>query len=429
MAQLFNQIIGKHEFKITKTDEEKQYVFGWAQVAANEDGSEIQDWQEDIVSPEDLEQSAYDYVLNFRDTGEKHDPKMRKKGKLIESVVFTKEKMAAIGIPEGLIPYGWWVGFHIDDSKTWEKYKNGAYEMFSVEGLGERVPIKPDSIAKSFREVIQKYNHYHDARGRFTTSGGAGGAVGSAAKPVATPAQKPGKPSSVAGSEQKLPAAGGRSLDKPIERAAGRGHISQTEYFKGVKDEKGAVEVIRADLEKSSGQSITTRDAQKMYDSVYSYSGGAYKQIRAAQADPKHASAADKRAAESVEKFIELSPKWNGGEMYRGMNLSGENAAAMIKSLKPGNQVDMQGMSSWTSSKGNATDYTRGDGSKFIFVLPKTSHGTSLEHLSNFPGENEVLLSGKSNLKVKSVENKTETSNGRMKQRYKVTYVTLEEVS
>jgi hypothetical protein len=191
----------KHDFHIAKSDDEKQYIFGWAQVANNEDGSVIEDWQGDIISPEDLEQTAYSYVLDFRDTGERHDPALRKKGKLIESCVFTKEKMRAIGIPDGSIPEGWWAGFHIEDPDAWAKIKSGEYQMFSVEGTGERVPIDDKTVEKShsavsflttlekflkpvkkrltFKDNVVKYNlsylskgnPNHDKKGRFASGG------------------------------------------------------------------------------------------------------------------------------------------------------------------------------------------------------------------------------------------------------------------
>ena len=36
--------------------------------------------------------------------------------RLIESAVFTKEKMEAMGIPEGTLPTGWWIGFQVTDA-------------------------------------------------------------------------------------------------------------------------------------------------------------------------------------------------------------------------------------------------------------------------------------------------------------------------
>ena len=60
---------------------------------------------------------------------------------LIESVVFTEEKMAAMGIPEGTLPVGWWIGFQVTDADVWKKVKDGTYSMFSIEGKAERVEV------------------------------------------------------------------------------------------------------------------------------------------------------------------------------------------------------------------------------------------------------------------------------------------------
>ena len=171
-------------------------------------------------------------MLNFRDTGEEHRPHLRKKGKLVESCVFTAEKQRAMGLPEGILPVGWWIGFKIEDDEAWEKVKNGTYRMFSIEGKAFREPVEKAArnydefpsydmwleenldatmeeqkaakehyknktkkdvekmdrfdyiqevgsshrIAKTFDEIleIKKFNPYHDARGRFTSARGGG---------------------------------------------------------------------------------------------------------------------------------------------------------------------------------------------------------------------------------------------------------------
>ena len=60
---------------------------------------------------------------------------------LVESVIFTKEKMAAMGIPEGVVPEGWWIGFKVTDDEVWEKVKDGTYPMFSIEGEAVREEV------------------------------------------------------------------------------------------------------------------------------------------------------------------------------------------------------------------------------------------------------------------------------------------------
>lgn len=161
---------GAPAFTIAKTEPDKMLVFGWGSVSVDADGTQIEDLQGDMIDPEDLEKAAYDHVLNFRSTGERHDPRLRRKGRLVESCVFTKEKQAAIGIPPGTVPEGWWVGYKIDDPEAWEKIKSGEYQSFSVEGKGERTPIEKARVAKSYDE-LRKFNPYHDARGRFTSRG------------------------------------------------------------------------------------------------------------------------------------------------------------------------------------------------------------------------------------------------------------------
>jgi Putative phage serine protease XkdF len=125
-------------FKIAKSAEDQQLVFGWANIAIDENGEYPLDWDGDITAPEDLEKAAYDFVLKYRATGEAHQGDI--KGQLVESVMFTKEKQQALGIPEGIIPEGWWCGFHIPDKEVFAKIKSGEYEMFSVEGSAKRLP-------------------------------------------------------------------------------------------------------------------------------------------------------------------------------------------------------------------------------------------------------------------------------------------------
>lgn len=132
----------ENNYSIMKTDDDKRLVFGWASVSITVDGEQLEDRQQDLIDPEDLEEAAYEYVLNFRDTGERHNPNLRKKGKLVESCVFTAEKQKAMGLPEGILPVGWWIGFKIEDDEAWEKVKNGTYKMFSIEGKANRIPVK-----------------------------------------------------------------------------------------------------------------------------------------------------------------------------------------------------------------------------------------------------------------------------------------------
>ncbi len=92
----------KGRFKIMKSDDEKMLAFGWASVSMRVDGELIEDWQKDIVEPEELERAAYEFVELYREGGEMHE--RGSAAVLIESIVFTEEKMQAIGIPTGTLP-------------------------------------------------------------------------------------------------------------------------------------------------------------------------------------------------------------------------------------------------------------------------------------------------------------------------------------
>jgi len=127
--------------EIAKQDDEKHIVFGWASVAADSNGDPILDRQGDIIEIGELENAAYEYVLRSRSGGEMHERDRRGIGVMVESIVFTGVKMEALGIPKGILPYGWWIGLKITDEDAWQKIKSGQYRMFSIEGKAKRVPI------------------------------------------------------------------------------------------------------------------------------------------------------------------------------------------------------------------------------------------------------------------------------------------------
>jgi hypothetical protein len=124
---------------ITKSNEDQQLVFGWASISINKDGSLPLDWDDDVIPPTELEKAAYNFVLKYRGTGEMH--KSETVGQLVESVIFTKDKIEAMGLPEGSVPIGWWVGFHIPDKDVFNKIKDGTYKMFSIQGKSTRVKL------------------------------------------------------------------------------------------------------------------------------------------------------------------------------------------------------------------------------------------------------------------------------------------------
>jgi len=129
-----------HNLTVIKSDDDSRLVFGWANVAVRVNGEQIIDWQGDAIDTGDLEKAAYAYVADFGTAGEMHQ--RGGVGHVIESIVFTKEKAAALGIPADILPEGWWIGFKITDDEVWEKIKSGEYSMFSIEGEAIREPME-----------------------------------------------------------------------------------------------------------------------------------------------------------------------------------------------------------------------------------------------------------------------------------------------
>lgn len=137
--------------EIAKYYDDEQLVFGWASVAKDAKGKRPLDWQNDYIDAEDLEPAVYKFNLDYRETNEMHAGDV--KGSLVESIMFTKEKMTAMGIPEGTVPEGWWVGFKISDRDAYMKVKNHIYKMFSIEGTGQRIEVSEEEVTNHANET------------------------------------------------------------------------------------------------------------------------------------------------------------------------------------------------------------------------------------------------------------------------------------
>lgn len=125
---------------IVKLDDDQHLVFGWLSVSQDADGNLVVDHQGDIIMPDELERMAYNFVLHSRQAGEMH---MRAEGvgQMVESMVFTREKVEALGLPDNALPTGWWVGFLITDEDVWQQVKDGTYSMFSIGGTADREEV------------------------------------------------------------------------------------------------------------------------------------------------------------------------------------------------------------------------------------------------------------------------------------------------
>lgn len=135
----------------TEVDEEQRTAFGWASVTELA-GQPVVDRQGDYITTEDIEKAAYDYVHKSRVGGDMHrrtqsaiGDSAHKVSDMIESVVFTDEKISKMGLPNDF-PRGWWVGFKIHDDETWNLVKSGERTGFSIHGKGIRKDLELDTL-------------------------------------------------------------------------------------------------------------------------------------------------------------------------------------------------------------------------------------------------------------------------------------------
>ena len=127
------------DFEVVKSKDEQHLVSGWASVSINADGSIPLDWDDDVIAPATLEKAAISFMKDFALSGEMHSGK--EKGHVVESIVLTKEKQQAIGIPEGCVPEGWFITVEVQDQEVYKKVKDGTYKMFSIQGKGARTKL------------------------------------------------------------------------------------------------------------------------------------------------------------------------------------------------------------------------------------------------------------------------------------------------
>lgn len=125
-------------FTVVKSTDER-LVSGWANIAVGVDGKPPLDWQGDVIRPEVLEKAAIQFMLDYRGSGVMH--KGGSKGVIVESIVLTKDKQAAMGIPEGIVPEGWFITVKVFDDEVFSLVKSGVYRMFSIQGSARRVKL------------------------------------------------------------------------------------------------------------------------------------------------------------------------------------------------------------------------------------------------------------------------------------------------
>lgn len=130
--------------EISKLNEDKRLAFGWCSVSEI-DGQKVKDLQGDYAPIDEIEKSAYAYVVTSRVGGDMHSRNGQSPvhtSDLVESFVATPEKLEQMGLSKSAaaaVPVGWWVGFKVNDDEQWQMVKDGRRAGFSVHGRGSRV--------------------------------------------------------------------------------------------------------------------------------------------------------------------------------------------------------------------------------------------------------------------------------------------------
>ena len=142
------------------------------------------------------------------------------------------------------------------------------------------------------------------------------------------------------------------------------------------------------------------KEVENTFYSIQGYTGSDYIGIRDNNPDYKE-------QADYIERYIKKAPTYNG-DIYRGIALDNETGKNYISQLQKGSQIDMLGISSWSSDKKVAnnfsTFFTEDNDYKIVFHT-KNKTGVGIAHLSKMPDQQEVLHSSNSRFKVIGVTN------------------------
>jgi hypothetical protein len=153
-----------------------------------------------------------------------------------------------------------------------------------------------------------------------------------------------------------------------------------------------------------AGIDADDKTIESTIESVTDFTDGEYRSIRNNPEGTK---------AKAIENYIEISPKYSGDEIYRGIGLT----ETQLNSVSGGDIIDMKGISSWSSDKSKAENYSVtqdafSDDINIPVVLkvkPKTA--VSITHLTKYPKEKELLFSSKTKFKILS-KKKSVTEDG-----------------
>lgn len=192
--------------------------------------------------------------------------------------------------------------------------------------------------------------------------------------------------------------------------------VNNTPQMGHAKTDSPYVESKKAKISELTGVS-DERKIDDYYKAAYGFSYQWDYEIRKFQTGasftprPGHTIEEVKKRAEDLEEWIDRSPKWKGGTTYRGMCLSSKQLNSLVDSLKSEEGAGMLGASSWSTRKDMAqvfsehglydpiTEYEYKT-QRVVLIARKQKNATSLQYLSEFQDECEVISSNRNRYKL-----------------------------
>ena len=121
------------EIGIIKMDDEQHLVYGLVLVP------DVEDLQGDIVSKEDIEEAAHDYLVHSRLIKAQH--RSPTDADVVESYVTPVD----VQLGKGIAPAGSWIMVtKIHSNAMWDAIKKGDITGYSIGGIGTREPIQEE---------------------------------------------------------------------------------------------------------------------------------------------------------------------------------------------------------------------------------------------------------------------------------------------
>jgi len=116
--------------KILKAEEERRYTLAVAYPANEKDA------HDDYMTPEELEKTAWNYLLKHRRVGLMHKDGTEGAGEVVESYIYRGPVWEVNG--EKVKPGDWLLGV-VWSPEAWERIKKGEFTGFSIQGWGRKV--------------------------------------------------------------------------------------------------------------------------------------------------------------------------------------------------------------------------------------------------------------------------------------------------